>query len=357
VVYNQLGYMRNKDLGFNKDQLVYIPVNGALRQQYEAAKQELLKIPGITDVSVTSRKPLLFGSSGSNWEWEGKSEDTNPMVRYFCCDYDFPKTFEVEMAKGRFYTPELTPSASPISGQVVINEEFARIIGKENPVGMRLSKRGRQSTIVGVIKDFNYWPLYWHSGPLIVFYKTYNDDPHSYRYIFARVRPENISLTIEGIKNVYDKFNPEFPFIYRFLDEDFAELYLTEERTGSVIKYFSVLAILVSCLGLFGLASFLAEQRTKEIGIRKVLGSSVQSIVLLLSKDFVKWVALANIIAWPVAWYMSSKWLQNYAYRTSMNVWMFLFAGILALAISLLTISYQSIKAATANPVDSLRYE
>ena len=357
VIYDQLGYMRNKDLGFNKDQLVYIPVNGALRQQYDIAKQELLQIPGITDVSVTSRKPLLFGSSGSNWEWEGKSEDTNPMIRYFCCDYDFPKAFEIEMAHGRFYTPELTQSASHKSGQVVINEEFARIIGKENPVGMRLTKRGRQATIIGVIKDFNYWPLYWHSGPLIIFYKTYNNTPHFYRYIFARVRPENISQTIEGIKNVYDKFNPEFPFIYRFLDEDYADLYMTEERTGSVIKYFSILAILVSCLGLFGLASFLAEQRTKEIGIRKVLGSSVQGVVLLLSKDFVKWVILANLIAWPAAWYMSIKWLQDYAYRTSLNVWMFLFAGCLALAIALLTISYQSIKAAIANPVDSLRYE
>lgn len=357
VIYDQLDYMHSKDLGFNKDHLVYIPVNGALTNQYEAAKQELLKIPGISDVSVTSRTPLLFGSSGSNWEWEGKSEDINPMIRYFCCDYDFLKTFEIEMAKGRFYSRELTPSASPESGQVVINEEFARIIGKENPVGTRLTKDGRQATIIGVIKDFNYWPLYWHSGPLIIFYKTYNNTPHFYRYIFARVQPENISLTIDGIKRVYDEFNPEFPFIFRFLDEDYADLYLTEERTGSVIKYFSVLAILVSCLGLFGLASFLAEQRTKEIGIRKVLGSSVKNIVLLLTKDFVKWVALANIVAWPVAWYMSAKWLQNYAYRTPMNVWMFLFAGLLALAIALVTISYQSIKAATANPVDSLRYE
>ena len=357
VIYDQLGYMRDKDLGFNKNHLVYIPLNGALKKQYDAAKQELLKVPGVTDVSMTSRTPLLFGSSGSDWEWEGKSENTKPMIRYFCGDYDFPKTFEIEMAKGRFYSRELTPSASPKSGQVVINEELARIIGEENPVGMRLTHSGRQATIIGVIKDFNYWPLYRHSGPLIIFYKTYNDNPHFFRYFFARIRPENMSLTIDGIKKVYDKFNPEFPFIYRFLDDDYADLYLTEERTGSIIKYFSILAILISCLGLFGLASFLAEQRTKEIGIRKVLGSSVRKIVLLLSGDFMKWVALSNLIAWPAAWYMSSKWLQNYAYRTSMNVWMFLSSGLLALAIALITISYQSIKAATANPVESLRSE
>jgi putative ABC transport system permease protein len=357
VVYEQLDYMRNKDLGFNRDFLVYVPVSGALREHYGAAKQELLKVPGISNVSLTSRTPLLFGSSGSNWQWEGKSEDTNPSIRYFCCDYDFTKTFEIEMAYGRFYSEELTKGGSLQSGQVVINEELARIIGKENPVGMRLSKSGQQATIIGVVKDFNYWPLYWRSGPLIIFHKSYNDEPHRYRYIFAKIRPENVPQTIAGIKNVFKTFNPEFPFIYRFLDEDYVDLYVSEERTGSVVKYFSLFAILVSCLGLFGLASFLAEQRTKEIGIRKVLGSSVRGIVVLLSKEFVKWVALSNIIAWPIAWFMSKSWLQNFTYRTSIEAWMFLFAGILALAIAVLTVSFQSVKAATANPVDCLRYE
>lgn len=357
VVYEQLDYMRNKDLGFNRDFLVYVPVSGALREHYDAAKQELLKVPGVSSVSLTSRTPLLFGSSGSNWEWEGKSEDTNPSIRYFCCDYDFTKTFEVEMAHGRFFSEALTKGGSLQSGQVVINEQLAEIIGKENPVGMRLLKRGWQATIVGVVKDFNYWPLYRRSGPLIIFHKSYNTNPHMYRFIFARVRPENIRQTIAGIKSVYEMFCPEFPFIYRFLEDDYASLYVSEEQTGSVVKYFSVLAILVSCLGLFGLASFLAEQRTKEIGIRKVLGSSVQGIVVLLSKEFAKWVVLANIIAWPIAWLMSKAWLQNFAYRTSIHIWVFLFAGVLAAGIALLTVSFQSIKAASANPVDCLRYE
>jgi len=192
---------------------------------------------------------------------------------------------------------------------------------------------------------------------LIIFHKSYNDEPHRYRYIFARVRPENIPQTIAGIKEVYETFNPEFPFIYRFLEDDYVGLYVSEERTGSVVKYFSLLAILVSCLGLFGLASFLAEQRTKEIGIRKVLGSSVQGILVLLSKEFVKWVALANVIAWPIAWFMSRAWLQNFAYRTSIELWIFLFAGVLVVSIAVLTVSFQSIKAATANPIDCLRYE
>jgi putative ABC transport system permease protein len=357
VVYEQLDYMRNKDLGFNKDHLVYVPVSTSLREHYDAAKQELQKVPGISSVSLTSRTPLLFGSSASGWHWEGKSEDTDPSIRYFCCDYDFAKTFEIEMAYGQFYSEELTKGGSLQSEQLVINEQLAEIIGKENPVGMRLLKSGRQATIVGVVKDFNYWPLYRRSGPLIIFHKSYNERPNLYRYIFARVSPENIPQTIAGIKEVYETFSPDFPFVYRFLEDDYVGLYVAEERTGSVVKYFSILAILVSCLGLFGLASFLAEQRTKEIGVRKVLGSSVQGIVVLLSKEFVKWVALANIIAWPIAWFMSKAWLQNFAYRTSIEIWIFLFAGILALAIAVLTVSFQSVKAATANPVDCLRYE
>jgi len=359
VVYKQLEYMRTSDLGFNREHLVYIPVNGALKQHYEAAKQELLQIPGITHASLTSRTPLSFGSSGSGWDWEGKGADLDPMVRYFCCDYDFIDTFKMQMVQGRFYTTELTPAPSPQSLQLVINEEFARIIGKENPVGMRLSRGPYNATIIGVIKDFNYWPLYYRSGPLVIFYKTYNPAPdhHYYRYIFVRIRPDNIPQTISNIKEVYTKFNPEFPFTYRFLDDDYDRLYRSEEQAGAILRNFAVLAVLISCLGLFGLASFLAEQRTKEIGIRKVLGSSVHGIIVLLSKQFLKWVAVANIIALPIAWYSSYAWLQNYPYRTGTGVWIFILTACMTLVIALVTVSYQSIKAARANPIDSLRYE
>jgi len=359
VVYKQIEYMQHKDLGFNREHLVYIPVNGALREHYEVAKQELLQVPGISHVSLTSRTPIGFYSSGSGWEWEGKSQDIDPMVRYFCCDYDFLKTFEMEMDQGRFFSGELTPTASPQSGHVIINEEFAKIIGKENPVGMRLSNGPKHATVIGVIQDFNYWPLYYRSGPLIIFYKTYSPVPnhHFYRYMFARIQPDNIPQTIAGIEKIYKKFNPEFPFFYRFLDEDYDRLYRSEEQAGAILRYFAGLAILISCLGLFGLASFLAEQRTKEIGIRKILGSSVQGIVLLLSKEFLKWVAIANIIAWPTAWFISHQWLQNFAYRTGIGIWIFILSAALALIIALITVSFQSIKAATSNPVDSLRYE
>jgi putative ABC transport system permease protein len=224
---------------------------------------------------------------------------------------------------------------------------------------MRLSRGPYHATIIGVIKDFNYWPLYYRSGPLVIFYKTYNPAPghHFYRYIFARIRPDNIPQTISNIKEVYTKFNPEFPFTYRFLDDDYNRLYRSEEQAGAILRSFAVLAVLISCLGLFGLASFLAEQRTKEIGIRKVLGSSVHGIIVLLSKQFLKWVAVANIIALPIAWYMSYAWLRNYPYRTGTGVWVFILTACMTLVIALMTVSYQAIKAARANPVDSLRYE
>jgi putative ABC transport system permease protein len=359
VIFKQLKYMRNRELGFNREHLVYIPVNGALKQHYEAAKQELQQVPGITQVSLTSRTPLLFGSSGTGWDWEGKSSEIDPMIRYFCCDFDFVKTFEMEMVQGRFFSRERTPAASPQSGQLVINEGFARIIGEENPVGMRLSHGPYHGTVIGVINDFNYWPLYYRSGPLIIFYKTYDPSPghHFYRYIFARIRPDNVPQTIASIEKIYKKFNPEFPFTLRFLDDDYSQLYRSEEQAGEIFRYFAILAVLISCLGLFGLASFLAEQRTKEIGIRKVLGSSVQGIIFLLSKQFLKWVAVANIIALPIAWYLSYRWLQNYPYRTITGVWVFILTAALTLVIALLTVSYKSIKAARSNPVDSLRYE
>jgi putative ABC transport system permease protein len=224
---------------------------------------------------------------------------------------------------------------------------------------MRLSRGTYHATIIGVIKDFNYWPLYYRSGPLVIFYKTYDPEPnhHFYRYIFARISPDNIPQTISSIKEVYSKFNPEFPFTYRFLDDDYSRLYRSEEQAGAILRSFAVLAVLISCLGLFGLASFLAEQRTKEIGIRKVLGSSVHGIIVLLSKQFLKWVAVANIIALPIAWYMSYAWLRNYPYRTGTGIWVFILTACMTLVIALMTVSYQAIKAARANPVDSLRYE
>ena len=358
IAFKQVDYMQHKDLGFNRDLLVYTPVSGALQQQYSAAKQELLQLPGISHVSLTSRTPLGFYSSGNDWNWEGKNPNINPSIRFFCCDHDFVKTFKITLVQGKFFSLELASTDSVTAGQLVINEEMARLIGKDNPVGMRLSQDSNHFSVIGVVNDFNYWPLHHRSGPLIIFYKTFLDSGNArYRYIFARLEPGNIPQTISEIEEIIKKFNPEFPFSLHFLDEDYDQLYRTEQRSGAVFRSFALMAILISCLGLFGLASYMTEQRTKEIGIRKVLGASVGGVMLMIAREFIKWVAAANLIAWPIAWYVSHNWLQNFAYRSHIGLEVFLVTALLSLIISLISVVYQSLKSASANPIDSLRYE
>jgi putative ABC transport system permease protein len=235
---------------------------------------------------------------------------------------------------------------------IMVNEEAVKAMGMESAIGKRLSIQDNHFNIIGVVKNYHFRSLRQKIDPLILIFM-----PERCRALFARLRSDNIPQTIGYMENVWKKFAPGFPFNYRFLDEALDMLYRSEQRIGTLFQYFSFLAIFISCLGLLGLASFMAEQRTKEIGIRKVLGASISNISLLLSKEFTKWVLLANIIAWPIAYFAVSKWLQSYAYKTNIALWSFILSGMLALFIALITVSYQSIKAALANPVDSLRYE
>lgn len=205
---------------------------------------------------------------------------------------------------------------------------------------------------MGVVEDYHYTPLNNEIRPLILAIK-----PEQYRYILFKTRSENMPSTLEYIERICNQFEPYYPFEYHFLDESYDTLYKNERGLGNIFKYFALLAILISCLGLFGLASFVAEQRTKEIGIRKALGAPVSGIVLLLSKEFTKWVLLANIIAWPIAYYVMAKWLQNFPYRMDIGLWIFILAGALAFIIAITTVIFQAVKAALANPVDALRYE
>jgi ABC-type antimicrobial peptide transport system permease subunit len=359
VTYKQLNFMRSKDLGFDKKNLVYFPLNMEIWPISETVKKEISQHPAISHASLTSFTPTGFHSSDSGWNWEGKNPGTDPSIRRFCTDFNFLKTFKIQMAQGKFYSTENTNSTFSSPGKVVINETFASIIGKQNPVGVRLSMDSQNYICIGVVKDFNFFPLYSEIAPLAIFYKTENaqKSPRRYRYMFMKVQPGNIDKAVKHIERIYKKFSPGFPFSYGFLDETLGQLYNNEERLGSIMKYFAAIAIIISSLGLFGLASFMAEQRTREIGIRKVFGSSEGAIVFLLSKEFMKWVAAANVTAWPIAYFAMSKVLQSYAYRIDIGVGIFLFAGLTAVVIALLTVSYKSIKAAYANPVDALRYE
>ncbi len=359
VIYNQLNFMRNKDLGFNKENLISINLNRPLIEHCEAAKLELLQHPHIKYVSLISFSPTGVYSNDDGYDWDNKFPDTNPIVWRFCTDTDFLKTFEVKMIQGEFYKKELMNGSSDVSGKVIINETFAKIMGMENPVGARLSFDSNQFRIIGVVRDFNFKLLYEATEPMAIYYQTENSQKSSlrYRYIFIKIEQENLQQTIEYVKEIYEKFSPGYPFAYRFLTDDYDQLYGSEQRLGAVIYYCTLLIIMISCLGLFGLTSFMTEQRKKEISVRKVLGASVPGIVILLSKEFTKWVIIANIIAWPLAYFFMKKWLQDFAYRINLGWYIFVLSAMLALVIAIVTVSYQSIKAANANPVDSLKYE
>ncbi|MCD4693294.1 MAG: ABC transporter permease [Calditrichales bacterium] len=350
VVYKQTQFMKYKDLGFNKDLMIYIPLKGELRKKHSAFKNEASQYHGISSLTLTSRSPVGVYTNGQNWQWEGRRPDTNPLVTYLAVDEDYLKTFQMKMADGKFYAPELAVSGN----HVVVNERFQEIMGFDSAVNQKLYKGDESYNILGVIKNFHFKPVYANIGPIILFY---GPDRHSFRYLFMRVNSDELNKTIAFLKKTVKKINPDFPFEFFFLDEDYNRLYMSIERVNHIISIFALLAIFISCLGLFGLISYIAEQRTKEISIRKVMGAHVINIVTLLSKEFTKWVLLANLIAWPVAWLLMKMWLQNFAYNTELAFWIFAASGAVALIVALITVSSQAIKAALSNPVDALKYE
>ena len=348
VVSKQLDYIRSKNLGLEKENLAYIWMSGEFNKKSETVKQELLMNANITRVTRTSQLPTYVASSTSGWDWAGKDPENTVLMHWVSVDYDYIETFKMKMAEGRFFSQEFAAD----SDVAVVNERAVEIMGMESPIGKRLSTGSTDLTIVGVVQNFHFKPIQTEIEPMVLLMMS-----ERYNVMVLRTEPENISETIDYVEGVYKKFNPETPFAFQFLDERYDNLYRTEERMGKISRYFALIAILISCLGLYGLASFVAEQRTKEIGIRKVLGASIPGIFLLLSKNFVILVGISILIACPVGYFLMKNWLQNYAYHTSLTITIFMFAAIVAIAIVLLTVTYQAIKAAIANPVDSLRYE
>jgi putative ABC transport system permease protein len=351
-VYRQLHYVQTMDLGYNMENLVFFESRGKLLEGYETAKNEFLQIPGVKKVSASSAYPTGGRSNSTSWQWEGKDPELIPLITDMSVDSDFLEAFKIPLAQGRFFRKNDDHSAN--TGEILVNEKMAGILGRQDPIGTRLSwpDSGRNYTVIGVIKDYLPNPSWRGDEPLILL-----QTPESYRFIFLKIDPENIPQTLAQVKSVFERLNPGFPFEYQFLDATYEIQFNSVRRTRSLFTYLAGFAIFISCLGLFGLASFNAEQKTKEIGIRKVLGSSVSGIVIHLSKDLTRLVLLANIFAWPVAWYLLQRWLQSFLYRTQIRLDIFIIAGALTVFIALITVGYQSIKAATAKPVDSLRYE
>jgi len=348
VVSAQIGYIRNKNLGLNKENLGYVWMSGNFRSKYAVAKRELLGEPGITDITATSQLPINVLSSTSGWDWDGKPADASVLMSFISVDEDYVKTFGMQMAEGRFFSSEFGSD----SLAVVVNETAVNAMGMTSPVGKRLTGRGKDMTIIGVVKDFNFKPIRTKIEPLVLLL-----NPARYYAMVFKTKSTGVSATIGEIEKVYKKFNPERPFHFSFLDQDYDQLYRAEVRVGVISQWFAFLSIFIAALGLYGLASYMAERRTREIGIRKVLGATVPGLFVLLSREFLIMAGIANLIAWPVAYGVMKEWLQNYAYHTSLTIGAFLTATALAIAVIVVTTSYQAIRASRANPVDALRYE
>jgi predicted permease len=347
IVLRQIEYIRNKNLGYNRENLIYFPSAGIPNEQLEIFKQQLASIPGVKSVTRTSINFTGSNNSTSEVQWPGKKESDKVLFHIVNADQDVVQTFDMKIKEGRAFSSAFLTDTS----NFIINETAVNRMHLKKPVGQQIEFWGRKGTIVGVTKDFHITSIHSPIEPVIV--QNYS---WTWTY-FLRISGDKMAGVISAIEKVYKSRLSERPFNYHFMDDDYEKMYKSELQVTQLAKWFSALAIFISCLGLFGLVSFNALQRTKEIGIRKVLGATVSNIVLLLSKDFLKLVVIASLIAFPVAWWMMYNWLQDYAYHIDIPAWVFFVSGLLALVIALVTISFQAIKAAIANPVKNLRTE
>ncbi|HKL17959.1 MAG TPA: ABC transporter permease, partial [Halalkalibaculum sp.] len=348
VVYQQIQFTQTKNLGYDKENLLYFSVEGGLNDSWDSFRQEISTIQGVTSVSRAGATFMGRNSNTSGLDWPGKDPETLVLFENVSADYGLIETLGFELTDGRTHVREFGADTS----RIIINQKAADIMGMEKPVGKFITLWDQETEIIGLVKDFNFQSLRQEIEPL--FFRL---APQYTWRAYVRINNSEIQNTIAGIEEVYKRFNPTYPFDYEFMDDQYAALYRSEQRIGDLAKYFSIFAILISCLGLFGLSAFTAEQRAKEIGVRKVLGASVQNLVLLLTKDFTKLVLFAILIAIPVSWWVMDRWLSDFAYQSGLDWWIFMASGILAVVIAWLTVSWQSIRAAWANPVKSLKSE
>jgi putative ABC transport system permease protein len=358
IINNQMQYLKNKDLGFEKDQQVVIPLrSGVAKNIYPALKEELKKDPQIENVGASMYYPGIINPSDMPLYKEGDNMNSAKRTFMNWVDASFLQTLGIKPASGRLFSPEF-PADTNL--RMILNEEAIRKIGfknNEDAIGKNVAIDWQGQTyrwqIVGVVKDFHFVDL--HSAIEPYGFQLINNQ--SFNYLIAHAKTNNMGSVLQSIGKTWKQLNPNEPFEYTFLNDDFQRNYEADNRLAAIVRNFTIIAILISCLGLFGLATFSAEQRTKEIGVRKVLGASVGNVVGLLSKEFLKLVFIAIVIASPITWFVMNKWLQDFAYRTNISWLVFAITALIAISIALLTISFQAIKAALANPVKSLRTE
>ena len=349
VVQRQLNYLQNNRLGMNLDNVMHLSLRGDSEEKYEVFKNELLKNPHIQSVSRSNSLPFYFGSNSGGFDWEERDAEDDILIGFAFMDEDYIGTLEMKLLDGRFFSSDIQSDTAAL----IINETGAKAIGMENPVGKWISW-GDDSRyhIIGLVEDFHHLPMQYEIDPLIVLY-----EPDRCRQVFVKTIEGDEAEIKEQIGDSWAKVFPGFPFEPNNLKEIYNKTYTDEATLIKIIGYFSVLAILISCLGLFALAAYMAEQRTKEIGIRKVLGASITGIVSLVSKEFLKWVIIANIIAWPITWFALHDWLNAYTYHTKLSPEIFIYALLISLLIALLTVASQALKSAFKKPINAIKYE
>ncbi len=337
--------IQNKNLGYNRDNIIHFANDGNVGAEETSFINDVKNIPGV--VNATNMEGDLVGnhSGGGGINWPGKTKGIEFGGTY--CDFDFPETMGLQMKEGRSFSRSFPTDTSG----VIFNETAIKMMGLKNPVGTQVQLWGLKQHIIGVVKDFNYESVYNKVGPFFISYWKNRSN------IVVKIKAGTQKQTLASLEALYKKYNPGLPFDYVFMDDDYRALYVSEQRVAVLSRYFAGIAIIISCLGLFGLAAFTAQKRQKEISIRKIIGASVNNIAIMLSADFLKLVLLAVLVAFPLAWWAMHAWLQGFAYRINIGAGIFIVAGGLIIGITILTISYQAIRAAMANPVKSLKTE
>jgi putative ABC transport system permease protein len=353
ITSRQVQYLRDRPLGYDPDHLIFVPLEGGIARNAQTAKTEFLRNPAVLGACLLDILPIHEGSGIDDETWEGKPDGLKLQMRFGFVDEDYLETFRIPLAAGRFFS-RLRPADSPDKvEEIVLNESAVRATGLEDPVGKRFSPWGdRPGRIVGVVKDFQLRSAQYPVEPLILV-----NNPERFRTLCLRISSDRVPETMEFLENTWKMFSPGFPFRFTFYDRAIDELYRGELRLGALYRAMTAMALAIACLGLFGLASYLIEQRTKEVGIRKVLGASVPGIFILISKEFFLCVGVANLLAWPVAYLFSRNWLQNFAYRTPLGMDVFVLSAGISITVALLTVGGQALRAARIDPARHLRYE
>jgi ABC-type antimicrobial peptide transport system permease subunit len=354
VVLNQLSFIKNSNLGFDKNNLTCIKMTGEANSKYDVLKNELLRNPDILNISHSEAMASGAWTRTIGINWKGKQPNEEKPFWILHTDYNLASTYKIELSQGRFFSEQFPTDQT---NAFVINEAAAKSMSLKSPLNEEIQVWGRKGKIIGVAKDFHFDSFHTAIEPLIMQIPDSNKKNQRLNMISIRFKAGTLYNSMAFIEKTWKEQMADIPFNYYFYDESLTRHYVADQRLGSIFNYFAVLSIIIACLGLFGLASLSVEQRAKEIGIRKVLGASISNITFILSKEFLIWIVVANLIAWPVAYFFMHKWLQDFAYRIELSIWVFVLSGIMALMIAIFSVGFQTIKAAIVNPVESIRYE